>query len=635
MKYRREIDGLRAIAVLPVIFFHAGFELFRGGFVGVDVFFVISGYLITTIILADQEKGTFSLLNFYERRARRILPALFIVMLASIPFAWFWLLPDDMKSFSKSLVAAATYMANILFWHERGYFTATELKPLLHTWSLAVEEQYYAFFPLVLMLVWRLGKKYIFTALFVIALLSLALAQIGSISHPTAAFFLLPTRAWELMVGGLVAFVIMYRKQYIDIVAQKRAITEVLGLLGLALILYAVFSFNNTMVIPGLWALVPTIGTALIILFVSPQTATGKFLGSKIAVGIGLISYSAYLWHQPLFVFARHRSLTKPGTLTFLLLSAAAIGLAYLSWRYIERPFRTKGLISRNRIFSYSILGMIFFILFGSIGYLSNGFTRQRFSEEDLKPLAEAQAMHKERIKLSRYGECQFDENIGKGLEQFINEWNCYDDAESEKYTKLPLAVVGDSLSADLVVSLKLSGFLPMQIAGNGCFLAPSLMKEECRILFSGLRTRIEGDKRIKYIALYNRYTWRELSPGGLKEIIDYWSGFGKKLIFFTAMPEFSNFNKTIFRKADTPPFLKLVKYSERKEVYDYLKSRNVHVISTSSIFCKSPEHCPARDDEGNLLLTDGRHMTKQGSIEFGQRLIKMDPVFRDLTRSK
>lgn len=155
MQYRREIDGLRAVAVLPVIFFHAGFEVFQGGFIGVDVFFVISGYLITSIILADQEQGAFSLIYFYERRARRILPALFIVMLACIPFAWFWLLPLDMMAFSESLVAATMYLANVLFWHQSGYFAATELKPLLHTWSLAVEEQYYALFPLLLMIAWR------------------------------------------------------------------------------------------------------------------------------------------------------------------------------------------------------------------------------------------------------------------------------------------------------------------------------------------------------------------------------------------------------------------------------------------------------------------------------------------------
>jgi peptidoglycan/LPS O-acetylase OafA/YrhL len=160
MKYRKEIDGLRALAVLPVILFHAGFTTFSGGFVGVDIFFVISGYLITTIIVDEMDKGSFSLLNFYERRARRILPALFFVMLCTLPFAWFWMLPQDLKSFSQSLVAVPLFASNVLFWLTSGYFdTASELKPLLHSWSLAVEEQYYVFFPLFLMLAWKVGKS--------------------------------------------------------------------------------------------------------------------------------------------------------------------------------------------------------------------------------------------------------------------------------------------------------------------------------------------------------------------------------------------------------------------------------------------------------------------------------------------
>ena len=193
MQYRREIDGLRAIAVLPVILFHAGFETFGGGFVGVDVFFVISGYLITTIILGELEQGKFSIVNFYERRARRILPALFLVMLVCIPFAWLWLLPSDMKDFAQSLVAVSVFASNILFWRESGYFdTAAELKPLLHTWSLAVEEQFYVLFPLLLMLFWKLGKRWILVTLGLAFIASLALAQWAAYAKPAAAFYLLP-----------------------------------------------------------------------------------------------------------------------------------------------------------------------------------------------------------------------------------------------------------------------------------------------------------------------------------------------------------------------------------------------------------------------------------------------------------
>lgn len=190
MDYRRELDGLRALAVLPVILFHAGFETFSGGFVGVDVFFVISGYLITTIILAELNRGNFSIVNFYERRARRILPALFLVMLACIPFAWILLAPADLNSFAKSLVAVSLFVSNVFFWKDGDYFeTAAELKPLIHTWSLAVEEQYYVLFPLFLMLFWKFGKRWILVTLGLVFVLSFAVAQWASYAKPAAAFF--------------------------------------------------------------------------------------------------------------------------------------------------------------------------------------------------------------------------------------------------------------------------------------------------------------------------------------------------------------------------------------------------------------------------------------------------------------
>ena len=207
MHYRSEIDGLRAVAVLPVILFHAGFDWFSGGYVGVDVFFVISGYLITSIILKEQERSTFSLLKFYERRARRILPALFLVMLCCIPFARFWMLPSHLKSFSESLVGVSVFLSNVLFLFQSGYFAqASELKPLLHTWSLAVEEQYYLAFPLFVLLFWRFGRHRMAVLVAIAAVLSLILAEWGWRHQAAANFFLAPTRAWELLAGSLCAF---------------------------------------------------------------------------------------------------------------------------------------------------------------------------------------------------------------------------------------------------------------------------------------------------------------------------------------------------------------------------------------------------------------------------------------------
>jgi peptidoglycan/LPS O-acetylase OafA/YrhL len=375
MKYRAEIDGLRAVAVIPVILFHAGFEFFSGGFVGVDIFFVISGYLITTIILSEKEQGTFSLINFYERRVRRILPALFLVMLFSLLFAWLWLLPSDMKDFSQSLIAVSTFYSNIFFWQESGYWAAAnELKPLLHTWSLAVEEQYYFIFPLFLMLMWRFRKRWILSTFLIIAIISILFAQWGAHNKPTMNFFLLLSRGWELAIGASIAFYFLYRKQTIRRLLSHKSVDELLSLVGLLMIGYAVYAFDKTIPFPSFYALVPTIGAGLIILFSSPETLVGRLLGTKPLVGIGLISYSAYLWHQPLFAFARHRTLEQPSELIFAALAVLSFPLAFLSWRFVEKPFRKKGKISRKTVFAFAFSGSVMFIAIGLAGQMTNDF---------------------------------------------------------------------------------------------------------------------------------------------------------------------------------------------------------------------------------------------------------------------
>ncbi len=373
MNYRREIDGLRALAVVPVILYHAGLQGFGGGYVGVDIFFVISGYLITSILISEMQKGTFSLIGFYERRARRILPALFLVLLVCLPFAWFWLQPLALQNFSESLVAVILFISNIFFWKHGGYFDIeSELNPLLHTWSLAVEEQYYVLFPLFLMLAWRLGKRWIVGLLLLGALASLGLAYKDSLNFSTTSFYLLPGRAWELAIGALTAFYLSSNLEKTN--TRPQMLDQAFSVLGFLLIIYSIIFFNKDTPFPSLFTLVPTVGSALIILFTSPQTLIGKLLGSKIFVGIGLISYSAYLWHQPLFSFAIHRSIAPPSQALLISLSIIALVLAYFSWKYVETPFRDKKRVTRKQIFIFAALASVFFIVIGVIGSKKEGF---------------------------------------------------------------------------------------------------------------------------------------------------------------------------------------------------------------------------------------------------------------------
>lgn len=346
MQYRREIDGLRAVAVLPVILFHAGFDVFGGGYVGVDVFFVISGYLITSILVAELEKGDFSIARFYERRARRILPALFVVMFACLPFAYMLMLPSQLRDFAQSVVAVVFFSSNVLFWLEDGYFAAAaELKPLLHTWSLAVEEQYYLLFPVFLLLAWRFGRQRVFWFLIAVAAVSFLLAEWGWRNAPSANFYLAPARAWELLAGSACAFLT---------VGRAPRSSQVLSALGLSLIVGAVLAFDSTTPFPSVYALVPVAGTVLVILFATEGTWVARLLSLRGFVGIGLISYSAYLWHQPLFAFARLRSLTEPGHVVMGTLAVAALLLAWATWLWVEQPFRKRPkpvLATQRRVF--------------------------------------------------------------------------------------------------------------------------------------------------------------------------------------------------------------------------------------------------------------------------------------------
>ena len=378
LRYRSEIDGLRALAVVSVILFHAGFSSFSGGFVGVDVFFVISGYLITTIIVEDIENKKFSIVNFYERRARRILPALFFVMLCCIPFSFAWMLQNQIRDFSQSLVAVSLFASNILFWRESGYFAAAaDEKPLLHTWSLAVEEQYYVLFPIFLFLTWRFGRRSVFWMIVVFAAISLALSEWGWRNMPTANFYLAPTRVWEILSGSIAAFLV-----YKNGVRKNNTFS----ILGLLLILFSIFFYDESTPFPSLYATVPILGVVLVVLYADRETIAAKLLSAKLFVGVGLISYSAYLWHQPLFAFARIRDINEYDGRLMMILSVMSLVLAYFSWRFVEVPFRNREVFTSRAVVLVSTTFFSALLCVGVLGHKTNGFEslilKYRFSPE-------------------------------------------------------------------------------------------------------------------------------------------------------------------------------------------------------------------------------------------------------------
>ena len=342
LKYRPEIDGLRSIAVLAVILYHAKFMIsgvnpFQGGFVGVDVFFVISGYLITSILLREMGESRFSLRGFYERRARRILPALLVVMLVSVPFAWHLILPEALNEYAGASLSALGFGSNFWFWLEASYAAEPSmLKPLLHTWTLAVEEQFYILFPLILLALMKWKRHYIAGMFVLLLLLSLQVADAAVSSHPDATFYLLHTRMWELLAGALLA------KMEVDKGRISHPFLDmVMPALGLFLIMHAIVFFEDTMRHPSFLTVLPVVGTMLLIWFGKQGELVSDILSTRLLVGIGLISYSLYLWHYPIFAFAR----IEIGVLTEgvkIACIALSFVMAIASYYLIERPMRFK-----------------------------------------------------------------------------------------------------------------------------------------------------------------------------------------------------------------------------------------------------------------------------------------------------
>lgn len=334
---RRDIDGLRALAVIPVVLFHFGLGGISGGFVGVDVFFVISGYLITSIIFREISAGRFSFVDFWARRARRIIPALSVVLLATLAVGWILMPPNDYSQLGRAVRYQATFMSNILFMRQDGYFNpASDFKPLLHTWSLSVEEQYYIFFPLLMVVMTRYLRQWRLM-LFALLLGSFALNVWMIKREPDAAFFLLPMRAWELLCGAMLAVLPVSERKL------PPAAYQIISLAGLAAVLFAIFGFDKFTPFPGWPALLPVLG-ATVMLWANGQTSTwvGRVLSTRLLVGVGLISYSLYLWHWPIFVYANAASVDGMQPREALGWIALSVALGWLSWRFVELPFRDK-----------------------------------------------------------------------------------------------------------------------------------------------------------------------------------------------------------------------------------------------------------------------------------------------------
>ena len=516
--YKPHIDGLRALAVIPVIFFHAGFNSFQGGFVGVDVFFVISGYLITKIILKDVSKNKFIFRKFYLRRARRLLPVLFIIILITIPISIYLMGNKELYFYSKQIFSVIFFISNFFFWKNLGYFeSSTEIQPLLHTWSLAVEEQFYIFFPILIFLIFKFYKKKIFFFFILITFMSLFLSQMGgnfkidnlSNSFPffilpfeffwqagSANFYLPFGRVWELLIGAIIAF--SFKKKKI----KEIKINNYLSSLGFLIIIISVMFYSKNIQYPSIFTLLPCLGTALIIIFTDKKTILFKILTFKPIVFLGLISYSLYLWHQPLFAFNRiYFGADLSNNHLFLLIIISLI-LSIFSWYFIEQPFRNRKRISDKNFLRFLSLLTLSILILTSLIYFEKINSYKKQLPENLKKT----------IKYSNNDNCF---GLKDSHLEIKEKWYCL---VGNKKSKISFVVLGDSHASvakpgfELAALDKnkkgiLTGYAGCPSLLNTQSIRPDTVEKNCKLLTKKVFNFIKKNE-IKKIFLVGRWTY-------------------------------------------------------------------------------------------------------------------------------
>jgi peptidoglycan/LPS O-acetylase OafA/YrhL len=658
MQYRKEIDGLRAIAVFSVIFYHAGYSFFGGGYIGVDIFFVISGYLITSIILKDISNKSFKLIKFYERRIRRIIPALFFVVFVVTVFSLLWLLPDQLRSYAKSLASIPLFSSNFIFFLEGGYFdVSAKIKPLFHTWSLGIEEQFYLLYPFFLLAIWKKNKKIL--AFVFVLLVSLLISHWWSIVYPHAAYLLLPSRIWEFFIGGMVS--IYGSSSFVKKTRNIQGVSQIMSVFGLWLIVYAVYNFNENTIFPGGSALIPVTGTALIILFATENTFVAKLISNKIFVGIGLISYSLYLWHQPIFSFFRILYNENPNDLEKIFLISLTMVLSYATWKYIEKPFRYGKLFSKKVIVLSIALPSLFFLTLGFYIYSTNGIGKL-YSSSALIDLYQTKTILDTRCHANdrkSAEEIQLGEACKFGNEVIPSEF----------------AILGDSHASTLFKYLdeiysERGAFVG--ISNGNCppllneFKLKDLSEKDCVEVNKASLEFISQQDSIKKVVLYaewSNYTegYRIDSKGGevnyglaeskhdkannlgdnafifkksLFKTVSFLKKSGKEVIIIKSSPEFKEkvmdaIARQIIDKTDdklrTYPQISLQEYDKRNHKVEEIFSQipGVDFLNSKNLFC-SKNGCPSIDQNQNILFSDTNHLTYNGSKVIVDRLVHL-----------
>lgn len=603
MTYRADVDGLRAIAVLSVLVFHAGLGIAPGGFVGVDIFFVISGFLITSLIVAEHERGAFSIVSFYERRARRILPALFAMLAATLALGSVILLRSDFQELTRSAGATSAFLSNVFFWKTAGYFNGeSDLKPLLHTWSLGVEEQFYIVFPVLVFVGFRLGGR---RALGPIVLGSLAASFVLCLwamdDYADAAFYLAPARAWELMIGAVLA---------LGLLPELRPgwLREAAGAVGLGLILWCVLTYSEAQPFPGTRALWPCVGAALVIL--AAGSGVSRLLALRPLVFVGLISYSLYLWHWPVLVFARYEGYYAGTPLQAAVALAACGLLAVLSWRYVEEPFRSRRLLPTRR----GVLATATACIAGAV-VLNLGLGS--LIDPDADALAGAEAGRQEARAAYGEGTCFF--SSGAPLET-IDPGRCLTPDPARRTYLL----MGDSFAAHLWPGL--SEIAPEsvdldQFTFGGC---PPLRRSMWRMgpgCQKVMQAAFHAVKDRGYDVVFLAANWKADELPELRRTLYILKRRSKRVVLFGPMVEYRANLPEILQESDDPERdtvkYRIVPTEEERRMRAMAHQVGVTYVSMLDLMCEDKGRtCLLQDPSGAPIQWDNGHLTPAASRE-------------------
>jgi peptidoglycan/LPS O-acetylase OafA/YrhL len=600
--YRPDIDGLRAVAVAAVVLFHAEAPGFGGGFVGVDIFFVISGFLIGQIVCTEMAAGSFSLLAFYERRARRILPALFAMMAVTAVVAAYLLLPEALENFGESAIATALFVSNFYFWWETDYFaTANAGAPLLHTWSLGVEEQFYLVFPIALIVVYRYAPARLAPIFWFFTLASLLFSQWAIRERPDLAFYLLPARSWEFGAGVAFAFGLVPA-------LGNKILREAAGLAGLILIAGSVMLVTPASPFPGLLA-VPCCLGALLIIMAGGEARVNRLLSTPPFVGIGLLSYSLYLWHWPIFLFYEQRFGT-PGAFEAAALIGAAVLVAWLSWKFVERPFRQRRLMgTRPLMFTAAAAASAASLVLGAVLVAAHGLP-QRFAPEVLAfdgfDTNAARAHFRE-------GDCNPTSS------QSVDWSQCLRLSED----KPNFLLLGDSFSAHLRFGL--SEAFPELFFANAWYSTcnPTLMRdgpEDCDRLWNFIFHELIPTKRVDGIIFAASWSADEIGP--LLDVIDHVGRYNSRLYVVGNPVGYRRPLPGLLADAmrfDDGTLLEKERRLREGKGFDAalrtaVEKAGARYISNLDVLCPE-DRCQSIAPDGGPMQLDTIHLTRSGSL--------------------